>query len=166
MKYPGHEKTSVYAESILPFPYCARYLCSLLNQIYFLPFITLLCSLGGWPLWVTAAQLPCPLASSWLQPLESTSKEIRAGGKKCHPLLGHGWQSLPLLYTPAVQLQLSPELLPGPLKLPTIAHHRGYSHHLFLDSLYFAYTFINRLFINYPYWVHYLDTNNTEFMFC
>lgn len=129
-------------KAFYPFP-TVRGIYTLPSQIYFPPFTTLLCSLGGWPLWLTAAQLPCPLASSWLQTLESTSKEIRAGGKKCQCLLGHGWQSLPLLYSLALGHSFSFLLSSclAPWSFPQLLTPGG-SHHLLLDSLHFAHTFI------------------------
>lgn len=100
---------------------------------------------------LTTAGLPCPLASRWLQPLESTSR--RSGRRKEVPLLAGPRLAVspPQRYGPSLghsfgSLQGS---LPCPSKLPAIASPMGYSHHLLLEPLNFAHTFINSVFVNY-----------------
>lgn len=107
--------------------------------------------------WLTTAKLPCPLDSSWLRTLESTSRRSGQEERGATP----GWAtvgSLSQRYSPSLgrsfgSLQGS---LPCPLKRPTIASLMGYRHHLLLDSLNFAHSFINSLFVNYPSWAYYL----------
>ena len=74
---------------------------------------TLLSALGGWVVWTTSVVVnPCPLAHSWVQPIEDTCRRIGRRRKEAEVLISSA-PSLPRYSMLVAFLHYRPQLLPG-----------------------------------------------------
>ena len=110
---------------------------------------TLLSAPGGWAVWTASTAVnPCPLAHSWVQPIEDICRRIGHRRKEAEVLISSA-PSLPRYGVLVVFLYYRPQLLPG----SPVPHLQLLS----LDSgnwvLYFFHSYsLTRTFSMMPFW--------------